>query len=204
MKDGLRILLIEDNPGDADLIREMLADNAIVEYKIEHETSLSAALSRLRSGGIDIVLLDLGLPDSSGLQGVNGIQGTAPGVPIIVLTGLDDEKMGMSAIKEGAQDYIIKNYLNSRQLTRSVFFAIERNALIKEREKLYLELKDAMTQIKTLKGIIPICAKCKKIRDDKGYWGQVEIYIREHSEAEFSHGICPECKEELYGDFLRK
>ena len=200
----LKILLVEDNPGDADLIKEMLADHALIEGDIEEAGTLSAALSRLRSGGIDIVLLDLGLPDSSGLQGVNGIQGTAPGVPIIVLTGLDDEKMGMSAIKEGAQDYIIKNYLNSRQLTRSVFFAIERNALIKEREKLYLELKDAMTQIKTLKGIIPICAKCKKIRDDKGYWGQVEIYIREHSEAEFSHGICPECKEELYGDFLRK
>ena len=200
----LKILLVEDNPGDADLIKEMLADHALIEGDIEEAGTLSAALSRLRSGGIDIVLLDLGLPDSSGLQGVNGIQGTAPGVPIIVLTGLDDEKMGMSAIKEGAQDYIIKNYLNSRQLTRSVFFAIERNALIKEREKLYLELKDAMTQIKTLKGIIPICANCKKIRDDKGYWGQVEIYIREHSEAEFSHGICPECKEELYGDFLKE
>ncbi len=58
------------------------------------------------------------------------------------------------------------------------------------------------TKIKTLKGMVPICANCKKIRDDKGFWNQLEVYITEHSEAEFSHGICPECARELYGDYL--
>ena len=74
----------------------------------------------------------------------------------------------------------------------------ERKQAEKEREKLVRELQKAMTEIKALKGILPICASCKKIRDDKGYWNQVEVYIRDHSEAEFSHGICPECKEKLY------
>jgi hypothetical protein len=60
--------------------------------------------------------------------------------------------------------------------------------------------QDALNKIKTLRGIIPICASCKKIRDDKGYWNQLESYIREHSEAVFSHGICPECTENLYPD----
>lgn len=67
-----------------------------------------------------------------------------------------------------------------------------------DREKLVSKLQDALNKIKTLKGIIPICAACKKIRDDKGYWNQIESYIKEHSEADFSHGICPECAEKLY------
>lgn len=67
-----------------------------------------------------------------------------------------------------------------------------------EREKLIEELQDALRKIKTLKGLIPICASCKKIRDDSGYWNQIEVYIRDHSDAEFSHGICPECSARLY------
>ena len=61
-------------------------------------------------------------------------------------------------------------------------------------------MKKALDDIKTLKGIVPICSHCKKIRDDKGYWNQIEVYIQDHSEAEFSHGMCPECSDKLYGD----
>jgi hypothetical protein len=70
----------------------------------------------------------------------------------------------------------------------------------KEREKLIGELQETMAQIKVLRGILPICASCKKIRDDKGYWEIVEVYIRDHSEADFSHSICPECAKILYPD----
>jgi len=69
----------------------------------------------------------------------------------------------------------------------------------KERQQLIWELKNALTQIKTLSGLLPICSYCKKIRDDKGYWGLLESYIESHSEVSFSHGLCPECSEELYG-----
>jgi len=69
-----------------------------------------------------------------------------------------------------------------------------------EREELIGELKEALSKVKQLSGFLPICASCKKIRDDKGYWNQIESYIRDHSEAEFSHGICPECCEKLYPD----
>jgi PAS domain S-box-containing protein len=68
-----------------------------------------------------------------------------------------------------------------------------------EREKLVQELQDALAHVKTLSGLLPICASCKKIRDDQGYWTQLEAYIRDHSEAEFSHSICPECRKKLYG-----
>ena len=67
-----------------------------------------------------------------------------------------------------------------------------------EKVQTIAELKNALLQIKQLSGLLPICASCKKIRDDKGYWKQIEIYIRDHSEAEFSHSICPECKKKLY------
>lgn len=71
-----------------------------------------------------------------------------------------------------------------------------------ERERLIRELQDALANIKTLRGMLPICAHCKKVRDDKGYWNQIEAYIRDHSEAEFSHGICPECMKKHYPDFV--
>jgi PAS domain S-box-containing protein len=76
----------------------------------------------------------------------------------------------------------------------------KRKEIETDREKLISKLQDALNKIKTLRGIIPTCASCKKIRDDKGYWNQLESYIREHSEANFSHGICPECAERLYPD----
>ncbi len=75
--------------------------------------------------------------------------------------------------------------------------------LTKERETTQA-LQDAMSQVKTLSGLIPICASCKKIRDDKGYWNQVEVYIQQHSGAEFSHGFCPDCMKKLYGVSLEE
>lgn len=77
----------------------------------------------------------------------------------------------------------------------------ERKRAEAEREKLIKELQDALAQVKTLKGFLPICAHCKKIRDDEGYWRQIEEYIRDHSEAEFSHGICPECLKRVYPEY---
>jgi PAS domain S-box-containing protein len=79
----------------------------------------------------------------------------------------------------------------------------ERKRLEQEREELILELQDALAKIRTLKGLIPICVSCKKIRDDSGYWEQIESYICEHSEAEFSHGICPSCANKLYPDYYK-
>lgn len=78
-----------------------------------------------------------------------------------------------------------------------------RKQLEKEKEQLITDLQEEMTKVKVLSGFLPICASCKKIRDDKGYWTQIETYIRNHSEAEFSHGICPECAEKLYGKFMK-
>ncbi len=80
----------------------------------------------------------------------------------------------------------------------------ERKQAEEAQKKLVFELQAALAKVKTLSGLLPICASCKKIRDDKGYWNQIESFISEHSEAEFSHGFCPECAAKLYPEFYKK
>jgi hypothetical protein len=75
---------------------------------------------------------------------------------------------------------------------------------MQERKKLIIELQDSIAAVKILRGLLPICASCKKVRDDKGYWSQIEQYITEHSEAVFSHGLCPDCAEKIYPDYVKK
>ncbi len=92
--------------------------------------------------------------------------------------------------------------LNGRELLYSIVHDIgERKKMEEEKEKLINELKDALAKVRTLSGLLPICSSCKKIRNDKGYWTQIESYILEHSGAEFSHGICPECIKKLYPEY---
>ncbi len=94
-----------------------------------------------------------------------------------------------------------RTFLGTQGIARDIS---ERKLAEEEREKLISKLQEALDNIKTLKGLLPICANCKKIRDDKGYWNQIEAYIRARSDAEFSHGICPDCAKKLYSDFLLK
>ena len=90
---------------------------------------------------------------------------------------------------------------NSRLIRGAVINITDRKQAEADRDKLILKLQETLYRVKTLSGLLPICAHCKNIRDDKGYWSQIETYIKNHSEAEFSHGICPKCAKELYPDF---
>ena len=101
--------------------------------------------------------------------------------------------------------YLTISYLTIWALgLMGLWFGMRRlHAKEKEREHLILELTEAISDVKTLSGMLPICANCKKIRDDKGYWNQIEAYIGDHSEAEFSHGICPDCAKKLYPEFYK-
>jgi DNA-binding NtrC family response regulator len=121
----------------------------------------------------------------------------ASSIPIIVLTGHDDDQIAIESVQKGAQDYIVKGQVTGSMLGRSIRYAIER-------KKLLIQLEHSAREIKKLRGILPICASCKKIRDDKGYWTQVEVYISGHSETEFTHGICPECAEKMYPLYFKK
>jgi hypothetical protein len=98
------------------------------------------------------------------------------------------------------RSYIIFSLVICTFLILIVVFSFRMDTAAKERENIILDLQAALAEVMTLRGIIPICSSCKKVRDDKGYWNQIESYIRDHSEADFSHGICPKCAKELYPD----
>jgi DNA-binding NarL/FixJ family response regulator len=127
MSDKLiTVLLIEDNVGDARLIREILSEVKRSPFKLEYVERLSAGLRRLAAGGIDVVLLDLSLPDSQGFETFVKLRGQDPRAPILVLTGLDDEDVAIRAMQAGAQDYLVKGQLTGGMLARAIRYAIER------------------------------------------------------------------------------
>jgi PAS domain S-box-containing protein len=312
----VHVLLIEDNAALADMIKEILAGSE-QRFAVEAYGTLASGAQRMAKGGADVVILDLALPDSNGLDSVRRLHQTDPDIPIVVLTALENENMALHSLRDGAQDYLIKGQINRMQLIRSIRYAIERrraeeahlrlaaivsssqDAIIgmdlngamiswnrgaeriygytaeetvgqgitllipenennpiaaalerlragqyvkdfemamrakdgrrfhtavslspvakasggligfsmigrdmetrkqaeQEREHLITRLQMALNQVQTLKGLLPICASCKKIRDDHGYWTQVEEYVQARSAAEFTHGICPDCLE---------
>jgi PAS domain S-box-containing protein len=134
----LKVLLIEDNPGDARLIREYLADPAGSAFDLEHAGTLAAGIERLARGGIDLVLLDLSLPDSPMAETFQRVHACAPQVAIIVMSGLDDEEVAIQTVQEGAQDYLVKSQVETRLLVHAMRYAVERKrvaeALAQERE----------------------------------------------------------------------
>ncbi len=125
-KSKLHILVVEDNPGDARLLMEMLRDAGSKFSAFEHVTRLSDALDRFAGPTFDVVLLDLSLPDSQGLDTVARARDAAGSVPLIVLTGLGDEEVAVQAVQHGAQDYLVKGEVTPQWLTRSINYAIER------------------------------------------------------------------------------
>lgn len=327
MNDKLTaVLLVEDNAGDARLLQEMLAEVTLPTYQITWVGQLGSALRCLEEASFDLIMLDLGLPDEQGFDSFARIHEQAAQTPIIVLTELEDNAMGLKTVRAGAQDYLVKGQFDGNLLARAIRYAIERSQMVQdlrqseerwrtyidgatdliftldtagritsanrvtcktsgyreeelvgrnvldliapesyaaaaealakilgqeevtqaeleaitkdghrialeirglmlyeegrfagtfhiareiterkqaeaEREQLIRSLRDALAQVKTLSSLLPICASCKSIRDDAGYWTQVEVYIRDHAGVEFSHGICPECFARLYPDY---
>lgn len=122
----LRLLLVEDNPGDARLLQEELKDVSSVRFEVRHVTRMAEALPAVGEPGWDVVLLDLSLPDGHGLSNIERLQQAAPALPLVVLTGTDDEQLAMRAVHAGAQDYLVKGQATGPLLVRALRYAIER------------------------------------------------------------------------------
>jgi sigma-B regulation protein RsbU (phosphoserine phosphatase) len=137
-----RILLVEDNPGDARLLREALRESAH-PTELVHVERMAAARQAVAEGGFDVVLLDLSLPDAHGMATVGQMLDAAPEVPIVVLTGLDDERVAVQAVQAGAQDFLVKGHVEPGVLSRALRYAIERNRLERERAGLLASERDA-------------------------------------------------------------
>lgn len=141
------ILLIEDNPGDAKLIEAHLGVKGDKRFDLTHVVRLGEGLKTLEEKSYDIILLDLNLPDGHGLESYTRLHDAAPLVPIIVLTGLDDEKLALEALQVGAQDYIVKGMVDGKLLSRAIRYAIERKKIEQTEKELAREKDEFLASI---------------------------------------------------------
>ena len=207
----MKILIVDDAENMLLLLSDYLAGfgyNQITtaessEQAIEH---LTADPEVPASETVDLILMDIVMPGLDGIETCRQIKdGLGCGdVPVIMVTGLDGMEHVRQAFAAGAIDYVTKPFkrlelevrvASALRLKQAMDVQKRTNTLLEEKN---LALKEAMDNVKVLQGLIPICASCKKIRDTSGSWSQLEAYISDHSEANFSHGICPDCQQELY------
>jgi len=144
---AIKVLLIEDNPGDTRLIREMLAEARGRRFNLRCCDCLSAGLRHLTKENINIILLDLGLPDSQGLNTLASVR-TEAEIPVVVLSGLDDEATGAEAVRAGAQDYLVKGQVTSVLLARTLFYSMERFRMQKRMAQYTWELQLAELRLR--------------------------------------------------------
>jgi two-component system, cell cycle sensor histidine kinase and response regulator CckA len=137
------LLVVEDNPGDARLLREMVGEHGSLHTEVTHVESMSAAEAHLSQREVDVIVLDLGLPDAQGVDAVRRARAAAPHAPLVVLTGQDDELLAAQALREGAQDYLVKGQIDSRGLLRALRYAIERKVMDDARKSSENELLHA-------------------------------------------------------------
>jgi DNA-binding response OmpR family regulator len=197
-----RILIVDDMPVSIKVLGEFLSQ----EYEVAVATSGRQALESADRNPPDLVLMDVVMPEMDGFEVCRRLRQNPKlvGVPVIFLTALADSDDVVRGFEAGGQDYILKPYKKGEVLLRvkthmELKLAKEKlDQYAQELERKNKELQQAMEEIRTLRGILPICSYCKKIRNDEGYWDQVESYVTKHTHAEFTHSICPDCLQRYY------
>lgn len=190
-----RILVVDDVPINIHVVS--LALKSDYEIIVAQDGSTALELAH-RSDKPDLILLDVVMPHMGGFEVCRRLKESEAtrDIPVIFVTAKNETGDEEQGFRLGAADYITKPFeppiVRARVKTH-----LELKFKREELEQKNAELFKALDQVKVLRGLLPICASCKKIRDDKGYWNQIEVYILDHSEAEFTHGICPDCARKL-------
>ncbi len=211
-KPEVRILVAEDDYLVARMIGgmvEAMGYSVVGEASDGHEAvALTQALQP------DVVLMDINMPKLDGLEATRLIYEQCP-TPVVVLTAYETPELVKQAGAVGVGAYLVKPP-DVREMARAITIALARfedmmalhhlNSQLQTQhqvqQELITQLQEALAKVKTLGGLLPICASCKKIRDDQGYWNQLEAYFLTHSEIEFSHGLCPDCAKSLYPEYF--
>ena len=151
MTDLIRVLLVEDNPADVRWVREILAEDGVAEFTLRQASTVQAAVGQLATGdaGIDAVLLDLSLPDETGMNTVRRVLAAAQTAVVIVMTGHGDEQVGIAAMQAGAQDYLVKGQVDGRTVRRALRFALERQTVLQR-----LSHRDDLTGLHNRRGFL--------------------------------------------------
>jgi len=199
MSKSTRVLVVEDNFLVSQMTKETLKK---LGYRVVGEAiSGVEAVDMTQRLQPDVVLMDIKMPEMDGIEASRQIMELSP-TPIVILTAYETVDLVRRASSAGVGAYLVKPP-NAREMERAITIAIARFDDMMELRRLNMELKEALNNIKTLRGLIPICAACKKIRDDEGFWQEVEVYVRDHTDAQFSHGLCPDCAQRLYPGYYK-
>ncbi len=190
------ILIVDDIPKNLQVLGNILKQE---NYKVSLATSGRQALKILETLHPDLILLDIMMNNMDGFTVCKTLkkQAATRQIPIIFISAKGQTEDIVKGLKLGAVDYITKPF-NATELLARVNTHISLKRAHEIQKKLNRKLKRSLEEIKQLRGLLPICANCKKIRDDAGFWHNVEEYISDHSEAKFTHGLCPGCIKELY------
>ncbi|MDO9081416.1 MAG: response regulator [Desulfuromonadales bacterium] len=198
------ILIIDDDQNQRKTLTDIVAAKGYETYVAEDG---AAGLAVLQENPVNLVLTDLGLPDISGIDILSEVKSLYPDIQVIILTGMATVDSAVEATNLGAFSYLRKPY-DIDQLLLQIQRAIEKQRVEEELrlsrqllEDKVTELEATLARVKQLEGILPICMYCKKIRNDQEDWQQMEEYISQHSEANFSHGLCPECYKQQLKEF---
>ncbi len=197
----MRILVAEDELIIRTLLGDVLKKSGFDVEKVSNGADAWKAMQQ--PDAPSLAILDWMMPELDGLEVVRRIRAKETTRPpyLILLTARDSKVDLVAGLQAGANDYVSKPF-DPRELIARVAVG-QRMVVLQETLAARIEeLGRALEEIKTLRGILPICANCKKIRDDQGYWQQVEVYVHDHTDAQFSHGICPDCLRKLYPDMI--
>ena len=194
--NDISILLVEGSPEERTLIQEYLSAPSSLTFNLTEAESLTSALSLLDQQEFDVILLDLDLPDSSGLDTARRIITELRETAVIVLSNPEDLELGRQAVRYGTEDYIEKKFLSSAMLVKSIDYAMERKKIIQEKFDVLSDLVLALEKIDYLESILPMCIGCKKIYHDDSQWLDLEDYAQSSTRTG-SHLICPACQKDL-------